>query len=431
MNLSEKKILPFIILYLVDTLLFLCILFLFRYGSQHNIIGWIRVSVFFYLVWIGYTIVTFPMKSSELSEMSIVSRHHVRLLTFYSFVLLMYFILFHRKIKNSTKYKLMVLSNVLTNILQNKEEPNEECMEIILSCLYNWKKNGKDDQQKVLYKQSLTLLSIMLQKKDRVTNKLMTKLMTTNFSKIVSIITEILQTISNNNQEFMEYYQTYQEEGIQLLVNILCDLVLRSGHLMKADIELLRLSYMMFIIPTTPADVLLDIFHLQCLILVSDMFKKKQELYPKTHVQYTKAYTYCLLDGVHKIINIIVYNDEIPKHRDLIQYVRTYVHLCFQFLEHFATNQFDLLSTETEEFNGKTISVGFFIYKSLWYNSYFIQYYQLQNIEERIIKILKKNKVVDSQILKFQSKKNKTRKDQRHDYQHYQHRQEELFEMQQ
>jgi hypothetical protein len=328
----------------------------------------------------------------------------------------------------------------LSNFLQNKEEPNEACMEIILSSLRNWKGwKDKEDHQKVLYINSLFLLSIILQKTDRVTTNLIRKY----FTQIVSIITETLQTISSNNQEFMVYYQSY-EEGVQVLITILCDLVLRSGHLMEADVKLLTLSDMMSTkIPTIQADVLLGIFHLECLILVSDTFKKKQELYPKTHLQYTKAYTHCLLDGVHKIIYIIVHNDDLPKGHNLIEYVRTYVrnyvrnyvHLCFIFLEHFATNQFDLLSTPTKEFNGKTISIGFFIYKTLWYTSYFSEYYQLQNIKERIIKILRKNQAIDSMILKFQSKKNKTRKGQRHHYphhyHHYQYKQDELFEMQQ
>jgi hypothetical protein len=323
----------------------------------------------------------------------------------------------------------------LSNFLQNKEEPNEECMEIILSSLPDWKDwKDKEDHQKVLYINSLFLLSMILQKTDRVTTNLIRK----HFRQIVSIITETLQTISSNNQEFMVYYQSYKE-GIQVLITILCDLVLRSGFLMYVDVELLTLSDMMSTkIPTIPSDVLLGIFHLECLILVSDTFKKKQELYPKTHLQYTKAYTHCLLDGVHKIIYIIVHNDELPKDRGLIEYVRNYVrnyvHLCFIFLEHFATNQFDLLSIPTKEFNGKAISIGFFIYKTLWYTSYFIEYYQLQNINDRIIKILKKNKAVDSHILKFQSKKNKTRKGQRHHYQHKQehkqeHKQDELFEI--
>lgn len=414
---SEKKMPSFVKIYgiyainAIDTLLFLCILLLFRYGSQHEKIGWIRVSVLLYLVWIGYTIVSYPMKSSE---MYVFSRHHVRLLTFYSFLLLLYFVFFHRKIiTNNTFMK----SRILSNILQNKEEPNEECMEIILSSLRDW----KDDHQKVLYIQSLTLLSMILQKKDRAT----TKLIRMNFPKIVSIITETLQTISINNQEFMDYHQVYQE-GSQVLITILGDLVLRSGFLMKTDVELLKLSdKMSSIIPKTRADVLLGIFHLQGLILVSDAFREKQELYPKTSLQYTKAYTDCLLDGVHKMIDIIVNNDEIPKDRDLMEYVRNYVNLCFIFLEHFVENQFDLLSTQTEEFNGKSISIGFFIYKTLWHTSYFIQSYQLQNIEKRIIKMLKKNKAIDSHILKFQSKKNKTSKDQRHQYQ------QEIFEMQQ
>jgi hypothetical protein len=320
----------------------------------------------------------------------------------------------------------------LSNFLQNKEEPNEECMEIILSSLRDWKDwKNKEDHQKVLYINSLFILSMILQKTDRVTTNLIRK----HFRQIVSIITETLQTISSNNQEFMVYYQSYKE-GIQVLINILCDLVLRSGFLMNVDVELLTLSYMMSTkIPTIPSDVLLGIFHLECLILVSDTFKKKQELYPETHLQYTKAYTHCLLDGVHKIIYIIVHNDELPKDRGLIEYVRNYVHLCFIFLEHFATNQFDLLSIPTKEFNGKAISIGFFIYKTFWYTSYFSEYYQLQNIKEHIIKILRKNKAIDSRILKFQSKKNKTRKGQRHHYpnhyHHYQHKQDEIFEMQQ
>jgi hypothetical protein len=288
----------------------------------------------------------------------------------------------------------------LSNFLQNKEEPNEECMEIILSSLRDWKDwEDKEDHQKVLYINSLFLLSMILQKTDRVTTNLIRK----HFRQIVSIITETLRTISSNNQEFMVYYQSYKE-GIQVLINILCDLVLRSGFLMNVDVELLTLSDMMSTkIPTIPSDVLLGIFHLECLILVSDTFKKKQELYPKTHLQYTKAYINCLLDGVHKIIYIIVENDDLPKGHNLIEYVRTYVHLCFIFLEYFATNKFDLLSTPTKEFNGKTISIGFFIYKTLWYTSYFSEYYQLQNIKERIIKILRKNKAIDSLILKFQS----------------------------
>ena len=152
-------------------------------------------------------------------------------------------------------------SRILSNILQNKEEPNEECMEIILSSLRDWK--DKEDHQKVLYINSLFLLSMILQKTDRVTTNLIRKY----FRQIVSIITETLQTISSNNQEFMVYYESY-EEGVQVLINILCDLVLRSGFLMNVDVELLTLSDMMSTkIPTIQADVLLGIFHLECLIL--------------------------------------------------------------------------------------------------------------------------------------------------------------------
>lgn len=422
--LSDKKISSFVIVYLVDTFLFLGILLLFRYGSQHDNIGWIRVSVFIYLLWLGYTIFFYSMK---VSVMSVLHHHYIRLFTFYSFLLLLYFVLFYRKTRNK--------SRILSNFLQNKEEPNEECMEIILSSLQDWK-DWKEDHQKVLYINSLFLLSMILQKTDRVTSNLIRKY----FTQIVSIITETLQTISSNNQEFMVYYQSY-EEGVRVLINILFNLVLRSGFLMNVDVELLTLSDMMSTkIPTVQADVLLGIFHLECLILVSDTFKKKQDLYPKTYLQYTKAYTHCLLNGVHKIIYIIVHNDDLPKGHNLIEYVRnydwnyvrTYVHLCFIFLEHFAINQFDLLSSLTKEFNGKTISIGFFIYKTLWYTSYFSEYYQFQNIKEHIIKILKKNKTIDSLILKFQSKKNKTRKGQRNPYpNHYQHKQDEIFKMQQ